>query len=370
MVEKVNIMQLKKVLIVDDDPTQLMSMTKILSPHYQVIAAISGKKALKIISEQPLPDIILLDVIMPTMSGDMVLQHLKSNKKTQDIPVIFVSAMESEQNEQDGLALGAADYITKPVKPAILLARVKTHIQLKQAHDVLLNQNDLLETEVAKRLQENFTVQKATIFALAHLAEIRDPETGDHILRTQAYVNCIALQLQKDNRYAKVLTNTYIDILTRSAPLHDIGKVGIPDHVLLKEGKLTSAEWKIMQTHAQLGAQAIELAEKDVAQPLKFLTLAKEIAHHHHEKYDGSGYPDKLIGDQIPLSARIMAIADVFDALVNKRVYKQAFTYEDAFDIITKESGKHFDPVLVVAFRQCYPEFITIAQRYSIESKL
>lgn len=356
-------------LIVDDDPTQLMSMTKILSPHYQVIAAISGKKALQIVSEQPLPDIILLDVMMPKMSGDMVLQQLKSNETTQDIPVIFVSAMESEQNEQDGLALGAADYITKPVKPAILLARVKTHLQLKQAHDVLQNQNELLESEVAKRLQENFTVQNATIFALAHLAEIRDPETGDHILRTQAYVNCLAVQLQKDTRYVNILSNSYIDTLTRSAPLHDIGKVGIPDHILLKAGKLTSTEWQIMKTHAQLGAQAIELAENDVAQSLEFLTLAKEIAHHHHEKYDGSGYPDKLIGDQIPLSARIMAIADVFDALINKRVYKQAFAHEQAFDIITQESGKHFDPVLVTAFRQCYPEFIAIAQRYSTESE-
>lgn len=213
-------------------------------------------------------------------------------------------------------------------------------------------------------MAENDLTQVVSIRALAHLAETRDPETGNHINRTQGYVHALAMQLQGHERYADFLNPRNIALLTRSAPLHDIGKVGIPDSILLKPGKLTAEEWEIMKTHAKMGSDAIEQAEIDAERPVAFLILAKEIAHWHHEKWDGSGYPDGLAGDAIPYAARLMALADVFDALISPRVYKAAMPYLQARQIITAESGRHFDPDVVDAFLACYDEFVAIADRY------
>jgi len=352
------------ILIVDDEPVILASMSEGLAPSYKVRAANSGARALTVANTDPRPDLILLDVLMPGMDGYSVLSCLKENAATRDIPVIFVTAMEAEEDEEKGLALGAVDYITKPIKPAILLARVKTHLILKQARDFLHDKNAYLEAEVERRMGENRIVQNVSIRALAHLAEIRDPETGEHILRTQAYVQTLATRLQGHPRFNDTITDRYILLLTKSAPLHDIGKVGIPDHILLKPGKLTGDEWAIMKTHAELGARAIERAERDVEQPVEFLALAKEIAHWHHERWDGSGYPDGLAGDAIPISARLMTIADVFDALISQRVYKSPISFDKARQIITNEHGHQFDPDVTDAFLTDFNKFVEIASKH------
>ena len=351
-------------LIVDDEPIILASMSKILSPTYRVRAANSGEHALMVATTEPRPDLILLDVLMPGMDGYLALSHLKEDPATCDIPVIFVTAMEEAEDEERGLELGAVDYITKPIKPAILRARVKTHLTLKQARDFLHDKNAFLEAEVARRMEENQIIQNVSIRALAHLAETRDPETGEHILRTQSYIQLLATRLQGHPRFSDTITDRYIQLLSKSAPLHDIGKVGIPDNILLKPGKLTDDEREIMKTHAELGARAIEQAERDVERPVEFLALAKEIAHWHHERWDGSGYPDGLAGDAIPISARLMAIADVFDALISARVYKPAMSFNKAREIIANERNHQFDPDVTDAFLTGFDEFVEIASKY------
>ncbi|MEQ1600350.1 MAG: two-component system response regulator [Methylophilaceae bacterium] len=354
----------KTILIVDDSPENLTVLNELLQPIYSVRVATSGEKALRIVGSDPRPDLILLDVMMPEMDGYQVFQHLHANSATADIPVIFVTALDSAESEMLGLDLGAADYITKPYLAPIVLARIKTQLELKQARDRLTDQNAWLEAEVARRMAENELTQEVSIRALAHLAETRDPETGNHILRTQAYVHQLALALQTHPRFAAILTDPYIHLLARSAPLHDIGKVGIPDAILLKPGKLTPEEWEIMKSHARLGGEAFEAAERDAKQSVEFLSLAKEIAHFHHEKWDGSGYPQGLAGEAIPLSARIMALADVFDALISPRVYKKALSYAEALDIIVEGRAKHFDPDMVDCFVEHFPTFCEISERY------
>jgi len=353
------------ILIVDDEPVNLSLLTHLLRPVYQVRAANSGENALRAATSEPRPDLILLDVMMPEVDGYEVLERLRKNPATVDIPVIFVTALTDVDDEERGLALGAADYIAKPIKPAVVLARVRTQLEAKHTRDWLKDNNAILEAEVSKRMVENDLTQRVSIRALAHLAETRDPETGNHILRTQNYVRALALRLSQHPRFSAVLDSRTIDLLTKSAPLHDIGKVGIPDSILLKPGPLTPEEWVIMKTHSQLGSDAIEQAEIDVEQPVAFLSLAKEIAHWHHEKWDGSGYPDGLHGEAIPLSARLMAVADVFDALISPRVYKPAMSYEKTREIIAEGSGSHFDPDIVAAFLEDFDAMTAIADQYN-----
>jgi putative two-component system response regulator len=352
------------ILIVDDEPANMSLLSHLLRPDYQVRAANSGENALRVATSEPRPDLILLDVMMPGMDGYTVLDRLRKNPATVDIPVIFVTALTDVDDEERGLALGAADYIAKPIKPAVVLARVRTQLEAKHTRDWLKDNNAILEAEVSKRMVENDLTQRVSIRALAHLAETRDPETGNHILRTQNYVRALALRLRQHPRFSAVLDSRTIDLLTKSAPLHDIGKVGIPDSILLKPGPLTPEEWVIMKTHALLGSEAIEQAEIDVEQPVAFLSLAKEIAHWHHEKWDGSGYPDALKGEEIPLSARLMAVADVFDALISQRIYKPAMSYEKTREIIAEGSGSHFDPDIVAAFLEDFDAMTTIADQY------
>jgi putative two-component system response regulator len=358
------------ILMVDDSPENLAILSDLLSPAYRVLAATSGERALHIAFEQTPPDLILLDVMMPGMNGYQVFTQLRANSATQDIPVIFITAMNSAEAELHGLDLGAVDYITKPIVPPIVLARVRTQLELKQARDWLANKNTLLEAEVARRMLENEITQEVSIRALAHLAETRDPETGNHILRTQSYVHELALRLREHPRFESTLNDRYIKLLSRSAPLHDIGKVGIPDAILQKPGRLTTTEWEIMKTHSRLGYEAIELAERDADRPVEFLGLAKEIAHWHHEKWDGSGYPDGLAGEAIPVSARLMAIADVFDALISPRVYKPPMPLSEARDIIAAGRGSHFDPDMADAFLHSFDAFADIAIRHLDSPKL
>lgn len=352
------------ILVVDDNADNLTVLGALLQPAYRVRVANSGQRALKVAASDPVPDLIMLDIMMPGMDGYEVLEALRRNDRTREIPVIFVTAMNEDLDEQRGLELGAADYITKPLRPPIVLARVQTQLELKRAQDWLRNQNAILEAEVARRMAENQISQNVSIHALARLAETRDPETGNHIRRTQEYVRTLAKQLQAHPRFNAFLTDHTIELLAKSAPLHDIGKVGIPDHILLKPGKLTTEEWAIMKTHAKLGSDAIELAEKDTEKPVEFLRLAKEIAHWHHERWDGSGYPDGLKGEAIPVSARLMALADVFDALISARVYKPPMPYAQARDIIAADRGRHFDPDVVEAFLNSFEQFKAIARRY------
>ena len=352
------------ILIVDDNPENLTVLGELLRNHYQVRAANSGPSALRLAMLAPRPKLILLDVMMPGMDGYEVLRLLRADESTSGIPVIFTTSLDATEDEELGFTLGAVDYITKPLRPAIVLARVRTHLELKQARDRLQAQNTDLEAEVVRRMGENLLIQDVSILALAHLAEIRDPETGNHLLRTQEYVRCLGNELISHPRFAADLDTHTVELLAKSAPLHDIGKVGIPDHILLKPGKLDPQEWVVMQTHARMGAEAIEHAERDAARPVEFLAFAKQIAHHHHERWDGHGYPDGLAGDAIPLAARLMALADVFDALISRRVYKEPFPPAQARDMMARERGKHFDPDMLDAFLRVFDDFCAIAERY------
>jgi putative two-component system response regulator len=351
-------------LIVDDVPENLAVIGGCLQPHYRVLAATSGEKAFRIAAGAPRPDLILLDVMMPGLDGYQVFQRLRDNASTRGIPVIFVTSMNSAEAELRGFDAGAVDYITKPIVPSILLARVRNQLELKRARDLLDDQNVFLEAEVGRRMAENELTQSVGIRALAHLAETRDIETGNHILRTQGYVHELATVVRNHRRFAALLSDRYIATLARSAPLHDIGKVGIPDSILFKPGPLTPGEWKIMRTHARLGSDAIERAERDAAARVEFLTVAKEIARWHHERWDGGGYPDGLAGEAIPVVARIMAIADVFDALVTPRVYKAPMAFASARAIMAAGRGTHFDPDMADAFLAHYHRFEAVAMKY------
>lgn len=354
------------ILVVDDTPENLAMIGECLMSDYQVRVANAGARALELANLAPQPDLILLDVMMPGMDGYSVLQRLKADVNTAHIPVIFVTALGDTEDEAYGLSLGAADYITKPVRPAIVQARVKTHLQIKQARDVLRNHNEQLEHEVHRRVAQFHRVQDVTMRALASLAEARDNETGHHILRTQFYVRILAEDLARQSRDAALLTPDMVESYVKAAPLHDIGKVGIPDSILLKPGKLTLQEWEVMKTHAQIGADAIWRAIRNDPDPeaVSFLQTAIDIVWHHHERWDGSGYPSGLRGEAIPLSARLMALADVFDALVSPRVYKAAMTFEQADHIILEGRGSHFDPAVVDAYCRQREAFHEVALRF------
>ena len=383
----------KTVLVVDDTPENLTVLGGLLQPKYRVRVANSGRRALQVAASEPRPDLILLDVMMPEMDGYAVITQLRGNPVTRNIPVIFVTAMDADEDEEHGLSLGAVDYIAKPVRPAIVLARVNAHMELKLARDVLQDQNAWLEAEVARRMRHNQIMQDVSIRALARLAEVRDQETGQHIRRTQAYVEVLVSHLRAHPRFAAYLSDNIARMICQAAPLHDIGKVGIPDSILLKPSRLTPDEFNLMKTHSSIGGDAIELAMRselgkedfEILQnhrhqhgeslesaiqefentPLAFLAVAKEIALWHHEKWDGSGYPDGLAGDAIPIPARLMALADVFDAVASRRVYKEAMPFEGVVDLIREASGKHFDPDIVAAFMANLEPFKEILQRYA-----
>jgi putative two-component system response regulator len=352
------------VLIVDDTPDNLALLSSLLRGAYRTKVATDGQKALQIAAADDPPDLILLDVMMPGMSGYEVCRLLKANSRTSDIPIIFLTARAEVEDEQRGFELGAVDYITKPISAPIVLARVKTHLQLKRVGDFLKNKNEFLEQEVARRTREINTIQNVTMVAMGSLAETRDNETGNHIRRTQYYVKVLADRMKDHPQFKEYLTLETIELLYKSAPLHDIGKVGIPDHILLKPGKLTVEEFDTMKTHTTIGRNAIMAAEKRLDSPTSFLRLAREIAWTHHEKWDGTGYPQGLSGDETPLSGRLMGLTDVYDALISKRVYKPAFSHEKAVSIIQEGSGSHFDPDIVEVFLDIPDRFIEIAQKY------
>ncbi|MCW2276941.1 response regulator [Heliophilum fasciatum] len=351
------------ILVVDDTPDNLMLVSGLLKDLYKVKVATNGEMALAIANAAP-PDLILLDVLMPRMNGYETCTRLKENPRLADIPVIFLTALSKVEDEQKGFALGAVDYIIKPISPPTLFARVKTHLMLKQARDFLQDKNAYLEAEVAMRIKEISLIQDVSLFALASLAETRDNETGQHLRRTQQYVKELALDLRYHERFRDFLTPENIRRLVQSVPLHDIGKVGIPDNILLKPDRLTDAEFELMKAHTTIGRDAIVRSEMLLKQPETFLRFAKEIALSHHERWDGSGYPEGLAGEKIPIAARLMAVADVYDALISKRVYKVPMPHEVAHGIIWEESGKHFDPAIVESFLRLERRFLEIAESF------
>ena len=352
------------VLVVDDAPDNLFLMKNLLEGHYRVKVASTGAQAVRIAASDSPPDLILLDVMMPEMDGYEVCLQLKQSAKTKNIPVIFLTARSEVEDEERGLELGAVDYITKPISPPVVLARVKTHLALKAMDDFLRDQNHFLELEVAKRLLEVTVVQDVTILAMAALAETRDSDTGNHIRRTQFYIKALAEKLRDHPRFSGFLTPANIQAIFKSAPLHDIGKVGIPDYILLKPGRLEPHEFEIMKTHTTLGYNAILNAERALGTPVGFLSFAMDISLSHQEKWDGSGYPQGLAGDAIPIAARLMAVADVYDALICRRVYKEPMSHESAVQIMLKGRGAHFDPDMLDAFISIQAEVIAIAQRF------
>lgn len=369
------------VLVVDDTKENLTVIGQLLRPYFHVRVANSGQRALQAADTAPQPDLILLDVMMPEMDGYQVLQTLRTRPHLQHIPVIFVTAMDGADDEERGLSLGAVDYVTKPIKPALLLARVRAHLELKKARDRLSDQNAFLDAEVHRRMAENEMIKDFSLKAMATLAEKRDNETGNHLHRTQAYIEALMGKLKTHPRFSEALaTEDQRQRIAKAAPLHDIGKVGIPDAILLKPGPLTAEEFTVMKTHPAIGADAITRAMEQAASgdmrevadtnpgAFGFLRVAREIVVGHHERWDGSGYPAGLSGDAIPVAARLMALADVYDALRSARVYKAAMSHETACGIIRQGRATHFDPAVVDAFDVRHETFAEIASKFADEA--
>lgn len=347
----------------DDTKSNIDILVKVLGNSYRLAVALDGKTALDYANNY-IPDLILLDIMMPELDGYEVIKRLKANPRTKDIPVIFVSALSEIKCKSDGFRLGAVDYIIKPFEIEEIKARIKTHLLLTLTQRELALQNEMLEKKVKERTRELISTQQATIMSMATLAEYRDSETGGHINRVKGFVEKLAKSMKNHSRFKAVITEEYIELLTLSCPLHDIGKVGVPDHILLKPGKLTYSEFEEMKLHTVYGRNVIVAAEKNLGD-MSFLRIAKEIIYTHHEKWDGTGYPKGLKGEDIPISGRIMAIADVYDALISRRVYKPPLSHREAINIIRDGKGKHFDPYIVEIFLENHGEFRKIAMEYA-----
>jgi putative two-component system response regulator len=331
------------ILVVDDTSENIDVLKGLLKSDYKVKVALNGAKAINIANKEPQPDLILLDIMMPEMDGYEVCRRLKSDIKTARIPVIFVTAKNEVEDESKGFDLGAVDYITKPVSPPLLMRRVKTHLSL-------YDETRLLEHAVKERTSELNETRLDIIQRLGRAAEYKDNETGMHVLRMSHYSQLLGKALGLPDEECELLLN--------ASPMHDIGKIGIPDNILLKPGKLDADEWNIMRQHAQYGANI--LGDKNSI----LLNAAKEIAISHHEKWDGSGYPIGLEAEEIPLYGRIVAIADVFDALTSERPYKKAWTIEKTISVMQEDSGSHFDPMLMEKFVEILPEILIIKDKF------
>lgn len=350
------------VMVVDDTPGNLKFLGQILhSAGYRVLQFPSGEMALQAAARKP-PDLILLDIMMPGMDGFEVCQKIKSDATLQDIPIIFISALDDTESKVMAFSQGGVDYVTKPFQAEEVLARVKTHISLRWMQGEMKRYNNYLERLAQEKVQEIADSQLATILAVSKLAEYRDDETGRHIERTREFCRLLASELQRQNYDPETITDSFVDNIYHAAPLHDIGKVGISDSILLKPGKLSRKEFEIMKTHTVIGARTLVKVQTRYPQNA-FVNMGIDLTRFHHEKWDGSGYPDELAGEDIPLSGRIMALADVYDALRSKRPYKEAFSHAQALEIIKKDTGSHFDPVVVKALLALEPEFAEIRDR-------
>ena len=340
------------ILVVEDDPYILDLLDKMLTRYgCRVFAYTNGTDALQLLSKE-VPDLILLDIAMPGMDGYQVCERIKQNPALVDIPVIFMSGMNSMEDKIKGFKVGGVDYITKPFYPEEVYARVETHLSLSALRRKLDYQK-----LVEKKVLEVSEAQQATIFALAKLAEQRDDDTGAHLERVRDYCELLAQQLASNSTYADHISDVFIDCIQHASPLHDIGKVAIPDSVLLKPGKLTAEEFEIMKSHTIIGAENMQTVFNKYADN-PFIGMGIEIALYHHERWDGSGYPDGLVGKNIPLSARIMAVADCYDALRSNRCYRKGFDHQKVTEMLLEENGTHFDPEVIKAF-------LALADRFS-----
>ena len=350
------------ILVIDDTPANLSLLNGLLKESYRVKVANNGQRGLDLCAAQP-PDLILLDIMMPGLDGFEVCRRLKADSTLSRIPVIFLTAKVEPDDEERGFALGAVDFIHKPFSPGIVLARVRTQLENRQWQSFLEDKNAWLENEVEYRVRQVSRLQDASLQAMIGLAEFRDECTGNHIRRTQEYVRLLAEHIATDPRHQEFLTPETISGIVKSAPLHDVGKISIPDHILLKPGPLEPAEFAIMKTHAERGFEILAQIRLYMGEDSAYLLYAQQIARHHHEKWDGSGYPDGLAGEDIPLPARLMALADVYDALRTRRPYKEPYSHASALDIVAAGRGTHFDPELVAALLATEKTFAAIAEQ-------
>lgn len=341
-------MKLKHILVIDDNVTNLKFAEKTLKPYYKVSLLISGAQTLKFLAKNK-PDLILLDINMPDMDGYETLEKIKESENLADIPVIFLTALSDSESEVKGLELGAVDFIIKPFVPQTVLSRVKLHLEVNEYRQEL-------EKKVHEKTEMIEHLKDIMMLSLAELVECRDETTGGHVKRTAEYVNILTEELVEAGVYSDILTKEYIRDIIRSAPLHDIGKIGISDSTLLKTSSLDQEEFEYMKKHAELGGQALQKMINET-EGESFLYIAKDMALYHHEKWDGTGYPEGLKGEEIPISARIMAIADVYDALTTKRPYKEPFSHDAAVELIINGKGIGFDPKIVEVFRQISYKF-------------
>lgn len=355
------------IMIVDDTEMNIVILVDALKEDYDLIVALNGLEAIEILREEK-PDLILLDIMMPEMNGYEVLNKLKQKSTLEHIPVILLSAITDCDFKTKGFSLGAVDYITKPFEIVEVKARIKSQLRLEEVRLILENQKLVLEEKVKERTEILERTNSAAIYCLAALAETRDPDTGEHIKRTQKYIRELALELKSKDKYKAILTNEYINLLYKSAPLHDIGKVGVKDSILLKPGKLTQEEFEEMKKHTTYGGRSLTVGINELGED-SFLTLAKEIVLTHHEKWDGTGYPKGLFKEEIPISGRLMALSDVYDALASKRIYKAALTHSQAKKIILEGKNSHFDPDIVDAFIKREYAFIQIMEEFKDISK-
>ena len=347
----------QKILIVDDSPEAIEILGNALSNNCKRQFAMSGEKAIKLLnSSEELPDLILLDVMMPGMDGYEVCSYLKKDDRLKGIPVIYLSALTDTKDKVKAFEQGGVDYIEKPFEMEEVRARIDTHLKLHFLQKKIEAYSMNLEQIVEKKVKEISESQIATIFALAKLAESRDHDTGDHLKRVQVLCRLLAEKLRKHSKYRDRINEDFIENLQKASPLHDIGKVGIRDAILLKPGKLTPEEFEEMKQHASIGANTLREVYQEYPGNY-FIKIGIEIAQSHHERWDGSGYPEGLRGEEIPLSARIMALVDVYDALRSKRVYKEACSIEETHDIIMQGNEKQFDPLVVKAFLEYEQEF-------------
>ena len=358
----------KQILIVDDDPVNQEILREILEEEYEVATASTGEEGLSRMKDFG-PDLVLLDIMMPGIDGYEVCRQIKAAPHGELTQVALVSGRASAKERLDGYKAGADDYIVKPFDHDELAARVKILFRLRGALTELAGANAeiqvysaKLERIVEERTTEIVETRNVTVFALAKLADSRDPETGEHLDRMRSYSQLLAEALAETGPYTDEIDATFLADLHMSSPLHDIGNVGTPDTILLKPGRLTPGEFEIMKQHTRIGADALEAAARHTSSG-GFLSMAIEIARYHHERFDGSGYPTGLAGTEIPLSARIVALADVYDALTSARVYKNAFDPDVARSMIVEEAGKHFDPVIVDAFKDRQDEFLRVCDQ-------
>ncbi|MDR3349731.1 MAG: response regulator, partial [Acidaminococcales bacterium] len=344
------------ILLVDDDPTNLRFLQEVLKDDYKIYAAPSGARALKFLAAAE-PSVILLDIEMPNMNGYEVIRKIKEDARLKSIPIIFLTAQEGREKEQEAFDLGAVDYILKPITPGIVRSRVGLHVELESYRKDL-------EYKIDLRTRQLKLTQDAILDMLAGVTSYRDNETGGHIKRTTCYSEVLVNNLIKKNRPGYQIDEAYAQSIIKTAKLHDIGKVAVPDTILLKPDKLNDEEFDKIKMHTIYGAQMIDDSIEELGDTSDFLLIAREIVISHHEKWNGAGYPNKLKGEDIPLSGRIMALSDVYDALISRRPYKKGFSHEDAMNIIYKDSGTHFDPVLVELSEDCFTQFREIAERF------